>query len=188
METRRLAGGLSLLLCGGLSACAHMSKMFKPSDPLTAAQHFRLGAAFEADNRPNDAARQYTAAIRGNSVDPEAWVALGNLNFKRGDLRRAEDDYLRALNISPSHVGAENNLALVCLARNELGAAERLAKEALRKSGRLKPYVLDTLAAIYQREGRQAEARAAADQAAAAALSEGITLPPAADIVAERRP
>jgi tetratricopeptide (TPR) repeat protein len=159
----------ALLLCGALCACADLRHAFKPADPLSADDHFRLGAAYEAEGLQDDAVRQYQRAARLNSANPEPWVALGNIKFKRGEFLRAEDDYLHALNISPVHAGAQNNLAMTYLAQNkDLKEAERLAKAALRHKGPLQPYVLDTLAKIYEAEGRYPEARAAAAQAAAA--------------------
>ena len=165
MDRKRRA----LVLCGSLCACARMPSLFKDADTMTAEQHFRLGYAYEARGRDEDAIRQYRNAVRLNRSDPEAWVALGNIEFKLGNFPRAEDDYLRALNVSPLHAGAQNNLAMAYLAQNKnLEEAERLAKMALRQKGPLRPYVLDTLAGIYARERRFAEARAAAAQAAAA--------------------
>jgi tetratricopeptide (TPR) repeat protein len=176
---RELRNSLGLLLCGALCACAGLPRVIRPADPLTAEEHFRLGASYEAQGLQDDAARQYERAVRINAADPEGWVALGNVEFKRGDYARAEEDYLRALNISPLHAGALNNLAMTYLAQNKrLKEAERLAKAALRAKGPLQPYVLDTLANIYEHEQRYPEARAAAAQAATAAASSGIALPP----------
>ena len=174
-----LRKSLGLLLCGALCACANFPRVFKAADPLTAEEHFRLGAAYEAQGLQDDAVRQYERTVRLNPADPEAWVALGNIMFKRGDFSLAENDYLRALNASPQHAGAQNNLAMAYLAQKKnLREAERLVKTALRQKGPLQPYVLDTLASIYEAERRFPEARAAAAQAAAAATSQGVTLPP----------
>lgn len=177
---------LVLLACCALCACAHADRLFKPADPLSADDHFRLGAAYEAEGLQDDALRQYQRVLRLNRANPEAWVAIGNIKFKRGEYSRAEEDYLSALNVSPSHAGAQNNLAMTYLAQKKnLKEAERLAKGALRHRGPLQRYVLDTLAKIYEAEGRYPEARAAAAQAEAAAKraeamasSDGIVPPP----------
>lgn len=169
---------LVLSLCAALGACAGMKKNFAPADPLSAEDHFRLGAAFEAHGLPNDALKHYQRAAKLDPADAEVWVALGNLKFRGGDYAAAEDDYRRALDRSPYHAGAQNNLALAYLAQNKnLKEAELLAKAALRQNSALRPYVLDTLSNIYAREGRLPEARTAAAQAAEAAASHGITLP-----------
>ncbi|MFI5349445.1 MAG: tetratricopeptide repeat protein [Elusimicrobiota bacterium] len=160
---------LGLLLCAALCACANPQRVFKPADPLTAEDHFRLGSAYEANGLPDDAAKQYQRSARLNPSNPEIWMALGNIHFKYGEYSRAEDDYLRALNLAPDHVGAQNNLAMTYLTQHKkLKEAERLAKAALRQKGPLQPFVLDTLAKIYEAESRYAEARAAAAQAATA--------------------
>lgn len=167
MKARRLAPALCLV---GLSACAGVPRLFVPSDALTAGEHYRLGSAYEAQGLPDDAARQYLAAVRLAPADPEFLMASGNLRFKRGDFAGAERDFLRARSLAPLHVGAENNLAMAYLAQDKrLPEAERLAREALGRTGPLRPCVLDTLSKIYEREGRLPEARAAAAESVAAA-------------------
>jgi tetratricopeptide (TPR) repeat protein len=169
---------LVALLCAGLCGCAGMKKSFAPADPLSAEDHFRLAAAFESHGLPDDALKHYQRAAKLDPDNAEICVALGNLKFRRGDYSAAEDDYRRALDRSPYHAGAQNNLALAYLAQNKnLKEAELLAKAALRQNGALRPYVLDTLSNIYAREGRLPEARIAVEQAAQAAASHGITLP-----------
>ena len=172
----------SLLLCGALGgalgACSDLRGLLKPDDLRTADEHFRLGAAAEAKDDLDDAVRHYARTVGLHPSDPEAWLALGNAAFKRGDLARAEDAYRRALNIAPEHVGAQNNLAMAYLAQNKnLTEAEALAKAALRQEGPLRPYVLDTLASIYEAELRFPEARAAAAKAAAAKTSYSAAFP-----------
>ena len=168
----RVRTGAALLLCGALCACANLPRVFKPADPLTAEDHFRLGSAYEAQGLQDDAMRQYQRAAKLNPADPEVWMALGNIKFKFGEYSRAEDAYLRVLNLSPFHAGAQNNLAMAYVAQHiKLKEAERLAKSALRQKGPLQPYVLDTLAKIYEAERRFPEARAAAAKAAAAATA-----------------
>jgi Flp pilus assembly protein TadD len=167
----------SLWLCGALCACAHLPQLREAADPLTAEEHYRLGAAYDAQGLLDDAARQYRAAAALNPADPETWVALGNIAFGRGELSRAEDDYLRALKTAPANAGAQNNLAMAYLGQGKkLEEAERLARAALSQDGPLQPYILDTLARIYERERRFPEARAAAVEAAAAATARGVTL------------
>ena len=172
----------SLPLCGALygalCACANAPRPFR-RDPLTADDHFDLGSAYEEQGLQHDAARQYKKALRLDPSDSEAWVASGNVKFKRGDFSRAERDYLRALEVAGDHAGAQNRLAMAYLAQNKkLKEAERLAKTALRQNATLRPYVLDTLAKIYEREGRYDEARATAAEAESAAKDNGLPYPP----------
>jgi predicted Zn-dependent protease len=63
-----------------------------------------------------------------------------------------------------------NNLAMVYLTQQEkLDEAERLANLALAQGGPLRPYVLDTMAHIYVRQGRYREAQTALNNAEALA-------------------
>ncbi len=48
-----------------------------------------------------------------------------------------------------------------------LTEAEQLARQALAQGGPLRPYVLDTIARIYMRQGRYQEAKAALEEAEA---------------------
>ena len=147
--------GVGLLACAALCACAHLPHLYDMADPLTASDHFRLGDAYEKQGHQEEARRQYERVVTLAPDDPEGWVALGNNDFSRGDLPGAENNYFRALKDSPRHAGALNNLAMTYLAENKnLDEAERLAKTALGQKGPLQPYILDTLAKIYEREGR----------------------------------
>jgi predicted Zn-dependent protease len=61
---------------------------------------------------------------------------------------------------------------MVFLAQQEqLDEAERLANLALAQGGPLRPYVLDTMAHIYHRQGRYREAQTALNKAEALAPS-----------------
>jgi tetratricopeptide (TPR) repeat protein len=153
-----------------LAACAHAPRLGEAADALSPAEHLRLGASYEAQGMRSDAAGQYEAAVRASPSCAECWLALGNLSFTEERLTEAEASYRKALEASPHHPGAANNLAMVTLARNgSLPEAEALALSALPNAGVLRPYVLDTLANIYLRQGRYADASAAIGQAEEAA-------------------
>jgi tetratricopeptide (TPR) repeat protein len=149
---------LATFACGAFSGCAH--------DALSADEHHRFGAIYEAHGLPDEAVAQYKRAVRLNPADVEGWMALGNIQLRRANYASAARYFRRALKVNPDHAGALNNLAMTYLGRNEnLGEAERLAMAALREGGPLKPYVLDSLAKIYEREGRYRDASLAAAQA-----------------------
>jgi tetratricopeptide (TPR) repeat protein len=157
-----LLGAMALLLQG----CSVMPQLVWHSDPLSAEEHVRLGTSYEAQGLNDDAAQQYQAALHLQRNNIPALVAWGNLAFGKGDWKTAGACYLRILRRDPTHAGANNNLAMVYLATGKhLDKAERCALMALKQGGPLKPYVLDTLATIYIREGRFAEARKALDEA-----------------------
>ena len=74
----------------------------------------------------------------------------------------------RVLRVEQAHAAANNNLALVYVERGgDLKKAERLVRRALAAGGPSTPYALDTLAAIYARQGRAAEAARALEEAEA---------------------
>lgn len=149
------------------SGCSHLPG-FK--DPLSADEHMRLGASYEDQGLRSSAVKEYGAALRKEKNFVPALVALGNLSFEDGSLVEAEIYYRKALNEQPDHAGANNNLAVVYLTRgSRLDVAEQLAHKALAGAGSLKPYVLDTLAHIYMKQGRLVDAKTALDDAELAA-------------------
>jgi tetratricopeptide (TPR) repeat protein len=142
-------------------------------DPLTPEEHVTLGLAYEVEGRPELAAREYDGALRKKQGYVPALIGLGNLAFDRGALTEAEAYYRQALITAPEDPGVNNNLAMVYLTQQEkLDEAERLAILALAQGGPLQPYVLDTLAHIYTRQGQYREAKAILEDAQAMAPSE----------------
>lgn len=141
-------------------------------DPLTPEEHVKLGMSYEAQGLKEMAAQEFQAALRQQSGYTPALVGLGNLSFEGGALQEAEGYYRRALDADPDHPGANNNLAMVYLSRGErLDEAERLARNALKQGGPLRPYILDTLANIYVRQERCQEAKTALEEAEAVTSS-----------------
>ena len=160
-----------------LAACSSLPRMSVPRDPLTAEEHVALGTAYEAQGLKDLAVREFQTALEQRKDYPPALISLGNLFFDAGALAEAETYYRRVLEADSSQPSANNNLAMVYLQRGErLGEAERLARTALEQGGPLKPYVLDTLANIYLRQGRPRKAEEALDEAEALAPPNNTTL------------
>lgn len=91
---------------------------------------------------------RWSLAVRGPD-EPEGWVAFGNAAFEEGRLEEAEFAFRTALEGTPLHAGAANNLAMTILSRGgDLSEAASLAEGALSRAGALRPHVLDTLAQI----------------------------------------
>ena len=182
---KRLFAPGTLALAGLLTACAHLPPLIASRDALAPEEHIRLGTSYEAQGLRAEALAQYQAAVRRDPACAEGWLALGNIAFTDGRLNEAETSFRKALKASPHHPGASNNLAMVALARGSgLPEAEALAQDALRQGGPLRPYILDTLANIYLRERRYADAAAAIDQAEAAAPPD--SLPVRAQLLSTR--
>jgi thiol-disulfide isomerase/thioredoxin len=104
-------------------------------------------------------------------------VLAGNGRLTRGEARQAAAMYREALEIVPSYVDAQNNLAWLLSThpddqlRNGADAV-RLAEAAIKTAGRV-PSLLDTLAAAYAEVGRFDEAVATATEAIRLAVSRG---------------
>jgi predicted CXXCH cytochrome family protein len=83
--------------------------------------------------RAYDAAiAEFEAVQRGNLHGPEAWMNLGNLHARRGDIARAEEAYREALRREPAFVPAYVNLADLRRAEQRDDAAEALLRDGLR--------------------------------------------------------
>jgi len=154
------------------SACSDLPRVRVLHDPLTPEEHVRLGLAYEVEGHPELAAREYDEALTKEHGYMPALIGLGNLAFDRGATKEAEAYYRQALSTAPEDPGVNNNLAMVYLTQQEkLDEAERLANLALAQGGPLQPYVLDTMAHIYHRQGRYREAQTALNKAEALAPS-----------------
>ena len=155
-----------VLLSGALSACAGLPRMGGYSDALTAEEHVKLGTIYDEQHSYERAEEEFLAALRQRPQMTAAFVGLGNLAFQRGALEEAQAHYAQALQTAPDDPRVNNNLAMVYLARGErLEEAERLIRAALAHEGSIKPYALDTLAAVYRRQGRYTEALDALEEA-----------------------
>lgn len=160
---------LSAVVVGaGLPGCSDLPHVHVLHDPLTPEEHVTLGLTYEVQGHLDLAAREFRTALTQEAGYVPALIGLGNLAFDEGSLEESETYYQQALAASPEHQGANNNLAMLYLARGaNLREAERLALRALAQKGPLQPYVLDTLAQVYTRQGRYEEAVAALDEAEA---------------------
>lgn len=168
VSSRLALTALALVSAAILSACSHAQRHGAYRDALSPAEHVRLGATYEEQGLRGEAAAQYKAAVSSDPGCAGCWLALGNAEFSGGRFKEAGAAFRKALKAEPHHAGAANNLAMVLLAGNgSLPEAEALAQEALINAGALRPYVLDTLAGIYIKEGRMAAAATLLDMAEA---------------------
>ncbi|MFT3745082.1 MAG: tetratricopeptide repeat protein [Pyrinomonadaceae bacterium] len=86
---------------------------------------FYLGNALLGSDKPADAARAYSAAVRGltelvkkSPEQSDNWYLLGNSLFQDKQLDKAIAAYLKCLEISPKYIRARANLG-VAYARNK---------------------------------------------------------------------
>ena len=132
----------------------------RPISDLTAIAMFysNRGAEMLQEGRVYDAASWLRTAV---TIDPElspAWVNLGVVLRRAGDLEGAEDAYKHALEIDPRSYSAYQNLAaLLQLQERHEEAAGFL--EVLQKTPTRNPYSYLSLGDISLRSGRLEEAR-----------------------------
>lgn len=136
----------SLALCLLLVAGCSLPRIIVLEDPLTPEEHINLGVAYEEKGDLDAALREYEAAAKKSSA---AYLYLGNISVRTGDLDKAEQYYRRAIESDPRSADAHNNLAWVYfLKRDNLDEAERLAATALELNPQKKAIYLDTFEKI----------------------------------------
>jgi len=93
---------------------------------------FQRGLEIEEDEGPiEEAAAAYAQALDLNPEAAGAWVNLGTLHYRSGDLADAEDHYRRAIEIAPTYALAHFNLGNVCEERGRLDDAAECYGRAL---------------------------------------------------------
>ena len=158
-------------------ACGGLPQPVTFHDPLTASEHVALGETYMKQGNHEGAAREFEAAIKGDPQYVPGLIALGDLASERSAWDEAESHYRDALELSPDHPVAANNLAMVYLSKGEqLDETERLARHALKQKTNLRPYIQETLATLYVQQGRLEEAQLAIDEAEATLRPEHIAL------------
>lgn len=148
METQRIdlsdrlpvfvvALGLILILGG----CA-LPKVVVLNDPLTAAEHNDLGYAYERQGLYDLAAREYARAVKIDKNWATPRFNLGNLAYRKGDIKGAERHYRAALERDAQNADVMNNLANVLADQGHLLEAKDMITRALIIDR--KPAYLDT--------------------------------------------
>ncbi len=120
--------------------------------------HSNRGAETLQEDRPLDAASWLRTAV---AIDPglvPAWVNLGVVLRRAGDLPAAEDAYKRALEIDPRTHSAYQNLAALLQLQGRNQEAEGFI-QALQNTPTRNPYSYLSLGDISLRSGRLEEAR-----------------------------
>ena len=149
-----------------IPGCSWLPHPVAYQDPLTAPEHMALGESYVQQGHSDLASREFEAALKQQPNYVPAFVALGNLAFHNQSLTAAEFYYRRALELSPAHPVAANNLAMVYLSKEEkFDEVERLARTALQHESQLKPYILETLATLYLKQDKLIDAQTVLEQA-----------------------
>jgi Flp pilus assembly protein TadD len=116
-----------MLLTG---SCA-MPRIVILKDPLSAQEHNDLGLAYEQKDMYELAEKEYGKAA-GKQKD---WAVplfnLGNLYYKQGNLKKAEEYYRHALDLDRNNPDIMNNLANLLKDENRTAEAKEMIHQAL---------------------------------------------------------
>lgn len=179
---------LVLLVAGG---CSRIPKIIVLEDPLTAAEHVKLGVAYERKGELDLARREYERALRKDGKFYRARVNLGNIFLAKKEFGKAREEYLLALELRPGDADATNNLSWAAIFSGEgIDEVLPLMESVVSRPGGRQPTLLDTLGVLRMRANRPgpaAEAFALADalcRQAGAPPKEGVSgAPPCPDEV-----
>lgn len=148
------------------AGCSRLPRIIVLEDPLSASEHLDLGVAYERKGELDLAAREYERALRKDAGLAQARVNLGNVRLAQKRYGEARREYLRALELRPGDLDAENNLAWVSILSGDgMEDALRRLEGTLAAGMSRPPAVLDTLGVLRMRTNRPAEAGAALAEA-----------------------
>lgn len=109
-----------------IEAC-NTSLRIRPGDGET---YFYLGNAYVLTNKPGDATRAYSNAVKGlvevtakNPEQSDLWYLLGNAYFADRQYDRAIESYVKCLSISPKFLNARANLGISYAKKKDKPAA-----------------------------------------------------------------
>lgn len=148
---RRVSGWLrGALVIGRALACAVVLCAAAPAHASSALDLVNIARAHEAAHEEDLALRRYTEAIALDPTCEEAYIGLGRLRARRGDLREAERVYNLALEHLPQLRAARVGRAHV---RRALGARAEAIDDLL-TGAEEDPLALRILAGWYGEEGQ----------------------------------
>jgi tetratricopeptide (TPR) repeat protein len=111
-----------------LSGCSYF-RVVVLKDPLTPEEHLNLGVAYEKNGEFDHAIREYKIASK---KIPLAYLYLGNVNFLKNELNKAESYYQKAIKKLPQNADAYNNLAWLYYTKGiKLDEGEKMALKAI---------------------------------------------------------
>ncbi len=153
------------LLFTVLSGCASLPRIVILNDPLKAQEHADLASIYEEKGEYDLAIREGEEAMKMDSRNMKALIALGNSHLQKGNYDRAERYYKKAMKIEPKNGAILNNTAMLYLFTRRLEEAERLAREAISTNSPHVGYYYDTLGKVYEKMGKEKEAQEAFEKA-----------------------
>jgi tetratricopeptide (TPR) repeat protein len=116
---------------GELQAAEDVLKKSVQQSPESYSGYIQLGSLYARRQKVPDAIAYFESAVKLRPGDVGSWTMLGMLNQQRGDLRKAEESYIKVLDIQPNAGVAANNLAwLYADHLNDMDKALELARRA----------------------------------------------------------
>lgn len=122
---------LLLLVALASMLCACAATQPTASDPLSAAEHLRLGGIYEAKGSLALALVEYGKAFHLDETNAAAWFAAGNVELRRANFTEAVQYYKTAIKLRPSEAAYHNNLGWLYMETGDLAEAEAESKIAL---------------------------------------------------------
>ncbi len=86
-------------------------------DPNLPLPHLKLGEMYVAEEKMDEAAREFQDVVRLEPRIPQAHVNLGNIYADRGEVERAIYHFRTALDINPNQAAAHKGMAIIYLTR-----------------------------------------------------------------------
>jgi len=148
-----------------LTGCSSLPKIIILNDPLKAQEHADLASIYEEKGEYDLAIREGEEAIKMDSRNMKALIAVWNSHLQTGSYDKAERYYKKAMKIEPKNGALLNNTAMLYLFTGRFEEAERLAREAIAANSPHVGYYYDTLGKIYEKMGKEKEAQEAFDKA-----------------------
>jgi len=134
---------------GDLQAAEDVLKKALQQSPDSYSNYVQLGTLYAQRQRVPEAITYFESAVKIRPADIGSWTMLGMLHQQSGDMRKAEESYIKALDIEPNAGVAANNLAwLYADHLNDMDKALELARRAKVALPNV-PNVSDTLGWIY---------------------------------------
>lgn len=120
--------------------------------------HYNLGCLWLEQDKPDDAANEFTAYTLRRVNEPNGWLKLGLAQLRMQNVLPAEKSFSTALYLSPNNPEALNGLGLARMQRNRPEEAEKFFQAAVQSHPDYAPAILNlaTVAHDYLHDDRLA--------------------------------